>query len=68
MTYSERYDDAVGDVNAAIAKLDTVLFDIKEDEEQLYDPHFDRSDPLQGVIDKLKFAVDFDHLSLDTRN
>ena len=80
MTFSERYDDAVGDVNAAIAKLDALLFDIQEDEGRLDEGrtltvedgeiiiNSDRSDSLEEVIDSLNIAVDFDHLSLDPKN
>jgi hypothetical protein len=61
ITPSCLYDDAVGDINAAIDKIDGIRAGIDElgtDDE--------RSDDLEEMIDHLQAAVDFDHLTLDT--
>ena len=57
------YDDAVGDVNAAIDKLEALKRNI-EDGDVLEDD--DRLDSIDEQIQNLQTVVDFDHLSLDS--
>ena len=77
MTFSDEYDSAVGDVNAAIDKLaalktklearrDAVFTTVNKKPDFDLEEHFDTlADDVQQNIDALQTVVDFDHLALD---
>jgi hypothetical protein len=67
-SFSEAYDDAVGDVAAAIEKLESLKSRIEGDNSWTTrdeDDEDDRIGEIDEQIQNLQTMVDFDHQSLD---
>jgi len=71
MTFSEQFDNAVGDVNATVSALKSLIARIQEVEANIENTDADgdidttRSDLVQEQIDLLQAVIDFDIEALD---